>query len=75
MYVSDLWFASAEVRRKIAFNVICLIIFKLFIDVKNCDILMNDAKENPTGFVAYLSYVRELWGVSDKVSRKIAQFS
>ena len=42
--------------------------------VKNCDILMNDAKENPTGFVAYLSYVRELWGVSDKVSRKIAQF-
>ena len=30
---------------------------------------MNDAKENPTGFVAYLSYVRELWGVSDKVSR------
>ena len=42
--------------------------------VKNCDILMNDAKENPTGFVAYLSYVRDLWGVSDKVSRKIAQF-
>ena len=35
---------------------------------------MNDAKENPTGFVAYLSYVRDLWGVSNKVSRSIAKF-
>ena len=38
------------------------------------DIEMNDAKENPTGFVAYLSYVRDLWGVSNKVSRSIAKF-
>ena len=35
---------------------------------------MNDAKENPTEFVAYLSYVRDLWIVSDKVSRQIVRF-
>ena len=35
---------------------------------------MNDAKENPTEFVAYLSYVRGLWGVSNKVSRQIVRF-
>ena len=35
---------------------------------------MNDAKENPTGFEAYLLYVKGLWGVSDKVSRYIALF-
>ena len=26
---------------------------------------MNDAKENPTEFVAYLSYVSDLWVASD----------
>ena len=35
---------------------------------------MNDAKENPAEFAAYLSYVRGLWGVSNKVSRQIVRF-
>ena len=35
---------------------------------------MDDAKEKPTGVVAYLAYVRILWVVSDKVRRQIARF-
>ena len=38
------------------------------------DIWMHDAKEKPTGVVAYLTYVRILWVVSDKVRRQIARF-
>ena len=35
---------------------------------------MDDAKEKPAGVVAYLSYVRILRVVSDKVRRSIARF-
>ena len=30
---------------------------------------MKNKKEKPTGFVAYLSYVRDLWVVSAEVIR------
>ena len=35
---------------------------------------MYDEEEKSTGVVAYLSYVRVLWVVSDDDRRKIAQF-
>ena len=35
---------------------------------------MDDAKEKPTGVVAYLSYVRVGAGVPDEVRRQIAKF-
>jgi hypothetical protein len=38
------------------------------------DIEMYDEEEKPAGVVAYLSYVRILRVVSDKVRRSIARF-
>ena len=66
---------SDEVRRQIARCVLRMFALCSFVVLtQKRDIWMHDAKEKPTGVVAYLTYMRILWVVSDKVRRQIARF-
>ena len=66
---------SDEVRRQIARCVLRMFALCSFVVLtQKRDIWMHDAKEKPTGVVAYLAYVRILWVASAEVRRQIARF-